>query len=200
MKKIFGFLKRFTPCFIVFAIALCVFIAGNVVAGASQKRVDAMNSEIQSLSSESDRLGRKYEELSSATGAVSILDESRVHEDDERIKALLDRSFDWSNDAEYTEIRRDISRTHGIAVGNFLSVFMPDGDRLGSKYVSRVSVEDFTSHLIRVSNNNYSYMAEVSVKCHPVSGGSSVNVPCAVFYTIDGTGKFVSVSGFVLTD
>lgn len=206
MKKILALLRRFLPCLIVLAIAGCIFIAGNIVSGISEDALSKVNREIQDLSSESDRLNRKYEELSSTTGVVSVLDTGRVNEDDERIKALLDRSADWSNNAEYTEIRNDVIRTHGRAVDGFISVFLPDGVSVSFKryavsdFVSHLSFENFTSHLIRVSNNNYSYMAEVLVKCSSANGAPSVDVPVVLFYTIDGTGKFVNVDAYVVED
>lgn len=204
MKGFLAFLKRSIPIFIMILLVVAVFVAGEFVKRGSDVYLKEVNYKVQSLGSDADKLNRTYTQLLSDVNSVSTLNNDRVNKDDELMKQLIDRSFNWSSAVEYREIRKNILNTYGVAVSGFLNVFMPEsikvgrGNGLPPEAVKAVGFETFTSYVTNVLDNKYSYMAEVSLKIIPLDGSAPYNVPCVVFYTIDGGGKFLNTSAYLV--
>lgn len=200
---------------IVFGVVLIgVIIAYVVISGRHETALINQQVEIQELANQLEmKKVSAQQAVDNVKKTATGLNTERVTKDDAIAKKFLESCMEWSSYEEYNAIRENLKTEYKLADdSSFLKSFMPEVELIESADGTTYNIIDdgsfsmpdglnvhyagMKSYVTNITNDVYSYLAEVTLTTEVVSG--STTSQCVFLYQIDGDGVISGIEGYVL--
>lgn len=201
-------MKKHIPVILCVLFLMGTIIGYALVTSSQNAKLDEQQAEIALLENQIAMLANTYEntqtEILQTTTGLNL---GRVAQDDAVLSEFFKTVFTWDTYNEYMDARDAIMHRYGLTEDSqFMSVFMPEvvNRELNGKNYNRIDVddlnmnyEDFTSYVVRIMADEYSYFTVVDISSTWKNGGESI-VRTAITYTVNANGELSNINAVPL--
>lgn len=200
MDMFLDFCKKYKLTLILSLVALVVLIVCfGFVLGGQKKSLVTIQNETAQLQSQAKMLEQQMGVQDEDKETKSGLNEKRFKTDVDVLNKLFSYMFTFDNLDEYQDVRKGLITDYGVDSKSEIFTFYPaissdKSNRYDYQPVEngnyKVSYESFVSYVVNISDGEYSYLNDITVK----SGEKEYHV--FVLCVINDDEEIVSVKGY----